>query len=134
MTGNNGGFGKSVDEWVVLEQKMVKNIGGNKKQYLVMSLPSNTFKNKYVNTSNTYRKAIFGENFLNLYEKFTDIKCLKKYNIELSEADIAEINNGGLPLSLLNEKGTYLNDKGFDLVGQMVYDKLVELEYITLTK
>ena len=71
---------------------------------------------------------------LNLYEKFTDIKYLKKYNIELSEADITEINNGGLPLSLLNEKGTYLNDKGFDLVGRMVYDKLVELGYITLTK
>ena len=134
MTGNNGGFGKSVDEWVVLEQKMVKNVGGNNKRYIVMSLPSNIFKDAYVNSSNTYRKAIFGENFLNLYEKFTDIKCLKKYNIELSEADIAEINNGGLPLSLLNEKGTYLNDKGFDLVGQMVYDKLIELEYINLTK
>lgn len=134
MTGNNGGFGKSVDEWAVLEQKMVKSIGRNQKRYLVMSLPSNTFKNKYTNSSNTYKKMIFGDNFLNLYEKFTDIKCLKRYNIELTQADIAEINNGGLPPSLLNESGSYLNDKGFDLLSRMVYDKLIDLGYITYAK
>lgn len=70
----------------------------------------------------------YGEHFLDIREYILR-NGLKDAGIEATQQDIKDVKNGKIPTSLRNDN-VHLNNRGYELVGEQVYNKLVSMGYI----
>lgn len=97
-------------------------------KYIIIGLTTNTdaFWEKYHNALfNT-----FGEKFLNLRKELESEQLLRDNGITPTAEDISYIQSGRVPPSLLAADGTHFNDKGYEIIGTLVYEKMRSLNYI----
>lgn len=97
-------------------------------KYIIIGLTTNTdaFWEKY---HNALEKA-FGDKFLNLRKELESEQLLRDNGITPTAEDISYIQSGKVPPSLLAADGTHFNDKGYEIVGALVYEKMRSLNYI----
>lgn len=97
-------------------------------KYIIIGLTTNTdaFWEKYHNAL----ANAFGDKFLNLRKELESEQLLRDNGITPTADDISYIQSGRVPPSLLAADGTHFNDKGYEIVGALVYEKMRSLEYI----
>ena len=74
----------------------------------------------------------FGDKFVNAKPYLSSEQALKDAGVTPTEADLADIKIGRVPESLRKSAsdGTHLNGKGYTLLGEQIYERMVKLGYI----
>ena len=136
FTGTNGGWTTAhttandnsdadCDALVELIKKQVAHTG--KSKYIVVSLTwGYTSSNDNINSR---LKAAFGDNYLDLKSYLASEQALADAGITPTDSDLAHISGGHVPVSLLFSDKVHFTSKGYELVAQQVYKKMMELGY-----
>ena len=137
FTGTNGGWNtshtsasdnESDDLATLIEQQIAATKDPSK--YIVIGLTDGD-KDKWTNTNNKL-KSEFAEHFIDAKEYLASEQALTDAGITATSDDIIDLSNGKIPTSLRSDN-THLNDKGYELLANLVYKKLVELNYLLTT-
>lgn len=111
---------------VSLVEKMV-NRAPYKEKCIIIGL---TAGSDVFDKANTALKEKFGNRFIDAKEYFTSKQALADAGITLTEADLQMIADKKVPPSLLAaDDELHFNDKGYELMAQLVYNKLIELGF-----
>jgi lysophospholipase L1-like esterase len=117
---------KLVPEELIAKQKAILNSQGrNKDRYIIIGLHTGTKDSRA--ELETAMKSAFGSHYINLRE-YMATEGLKDADIEATSEDLALMAEGATPKSLLNDK-IHFNAKGYELLGNLVYEKMDELGY-----
>ncbi len=98
-----------------------------KSKYIVVGLTWG-YTNANDNINNHLREA-FGEHFLDLKAYLASEQALADAGITPTQEDLARIAGGHVPTSLIFSDGVHFTSKGYELVAQQVYKKMVALGY-----
>ncbi|WP_181418030.1 hypothetical protein [Ureibacillus chungkukjangi] len=124
VVGQNAGNDSSQEmvekiELILKEKKLHDN-------YLVLGISTAVTKAQLQNEISM--EASFGENYISL-RKLLSISGLKLAGMNPSYDDIAAKGVGRIPPSLLTNK-THFNEKGYEVIGKLVYERMQKLESI----
>lgn len=127
FVGTNGGF-DSFEELVKQQDAIVNSRDKDTDRFLIIGiLDTNNIDNEEYET---YMKETYGERFLDARKYFvTD--ALNDAGITPTYEDQSCIENGVVPESLRVD-GQHLTAKGYELLGNLVYKRLKELNYFTV--
>lgn len=136
FTGTNGGW--SVDNTVAADDPAAvselaallrRQIAGtvNPEQYIVVGLIGGK-AGDWTHTDRTLQTE-FGEHYLDVKSYLASEQALRDAGIAPTAQDRADLAEGRVPASLRTDS-VHLNDAGYRLLAQKVYQKLVELKYI----
>jgi len=121
--GQNGGFENNED---LIDQinSLLKMEKVNKK-FLVLGLTTGSEESR----SNLERtmESEFGNKYINLRE-YISKNGLKLMDLNTTEEDKEAMEIGAVPPSLLSDK-VHFNSYGYQVIGKVVYDRMVELKY-----
>lgn len=98
-----------------------------KSKYIVVGLTWGS-RNSNDNINDHLRKA-FGDNFLDLKAYLSSTQALTDAGITPTDEDLACIAGGQVPRSLIFSDGVHFTSKGYELIAQQVYAKMIELGY-----
>lgn len=117
---------KLVPEELIAKQKAILNSQGrNKDRYIIIGLHTGTKDSRA--ELETAMTSAFGSHYINLRE-YMATEGLKDADIEATSEDLALMTEGSTPKSLLNDKINF-NAKGYELLGNLVYERMDELGY-----
>lgn len=120
--GQNGGY-NSEEELVEQIRNAIRHNNSNK--YIILGLTTGSNAER-ASLEKTMQNA-FGLHYLNT-RKYLYMYGLSDANIEPTTQDENDIKNGIVPNSLRSDS-VHLNDKGYTVLGNLVYKKGVELGY-----
>ena len=121
--GENGGFGTN-QELIEQIQSIVEKSTSHGK-YLVLGLTTGTADSRIALES--LMESSFGDRFVNLRELIST-NGLKMANITPTSEDLIAMESGSIPPSLLYDD-FHLNGKGYDVMGQLVFERMEKLGY-----
>ena len=110
---------------VELYRKQIAKAG--KSKYIIVGLTWG-YTNANDNINNHLREA-FGGNFLDLKAYLASEQALIDAGITPTQEDLARIAGGHVPTSLIFSDGVHFTSKGYELIAQQVYAKMIELGY-----
>lgn len=115
-----------VQSTIAYQKQIIDKIGTDK--YLVIGLTSKrTFE--YVDDVNAVLKDAYGDHFLD-FRSYLLENGLDDANIEPTDEDLDDIDNGYIPSSLLQDNLINGNAEFNELLAKCIYSKLSELNYI----
>lgn len=94
-------------------------------------LGSNIYR-ECVNDYNILLAEKYGDKFVNVKSYLASYDALYDNGIEPTERDIERLQKGWIPYSLLDESDypVHFNQTGYDIVAEMVAEKIIELGYL----
>jgi len=94
-------------------------------------LGSNIYRD-CVNDYNILLAEKYGDKFVNVKSYLATYDALYDHGIEPTESDIERLKKGWIPYSLLDESDypVHFNQIGYDIVADMVAEKIIELGYL----
>ncbi len=119
--GQNGGW-ENPDDLVKL-QKMILDKYGDGKNYLIIGLHTGTAEER--SELESVMEQEYGNHYLNLREYMCE-NGLKKAGIKPTDEDKERLSEGIVPRSLLSDD-VHFNAKGYKVLGDAVYERLIEL-------
>lgn len=125
--GENGGW-KDNDELVEQYNRFVEYLKGTKNEnsYLILGM---TKGDKQSNTDlENMMSEQFGTHYINTRE-YLSTTAVSDLDIDVSDEDKKAMDKGEVPPCLKDSEGN-LNDKAYEAIGRLVYNKLVEYNYI----
>lgn len=123
--GTNGGW-TTPDDLISQIESMIDNqykIGTER--YLVLGLTTGTAEER--KELEDAMAANFGDHYINLRE-YLSTNALSDAGIEPTDEDKELMAVGSVPISLRSDK-IHLNATGYELVGKLIYNRMVELRY-----
>lgn len=123
FVGQNGP--QNPDELISIQKKMIEKNGTE--NYLIVGLTSASEIERSI--LETAMKNTYGDKYLNLREYMSSIDAFRDAGLTPSEDDLDSIMSGIVPQSLRID-GVHFNKVGYRLIGNKIYDKLLELGYI----
>ena len=106
-------------------------------EYVIVGYTANdylgsSFYTECVDDCNEILAEKYGDKFLNVKSYLASYDALYDNGITPTERDIERLNRGWIPYSLLDESHypVHFNQIGYDIVADMVAQKIVELGYI----
>lgn len=126
FSGSNDGIKISNIEYTIEIQKKMINYSGIEK-YIVIGLTSKNAIND-VEQVNEVLKQEYGDKFIDV-RKYILENGLAEVGIETTEQDKIDIKNGEIPSSLRIDS-IHGNSNFYKLIGNKVYEKIIELGYI----
>ena len=128
-TGSNDSINSSTIQSTIEKQMKMIEYNDNDK-YIVIGLTSKHYMSD-VSEINSELSKKYNNKFLDIRAKLLDIDYLTSmWNLILSEDDILDIKNGEIPSSLRIDD-IHFNAKGYEIIANLVYQKLNSLGYIT---
>lgn len=127
--GQNGGW-KDANDLISQQKSIINTLGKNKDKFLILGLTTGT-KNTRADLEQAEKNA-FGDKYLNLRE-YLSTDGMKDANLTPTSEDTKAMNIGSMPQSLLFDK-VHFNEKGYTLIGNIVYKQLVQLGYFDSIK
>lgn len=112
------------DKLVTLVEDMVNNTPYKEKCIIIGITASD---NKFEKVNNMLAEK-FGNRFIDAKAYFCSEQAFVDAGIEKTAADITAIRNMKVPPSFLVD-GLHFNDTGYELIANLVYDKLIELGF-----
>ncbi|WP_404427730.1 hypothetical protein LG296_06795 [Ureibacillus chungkukjangi] len=112
-------------EQMIEHIKLIVNNYNSHEKYLVLGLTSGTAKSRMQLES--YMASAFGERYVNLRE-LVSTNGLKIAKLNPTYDDIAAMGVGSVPPSLLSKKENF-NEKGNEVIGKIIYDRIQKLGY-----
>lgn len=122
--GQNGGWGGNPEE-LITQIKSILNMDKWNNKYLVLGLTSGTAESSA--NLELAMASEFGDRYINLREYIVK-NGLEQQGLDATEADMNAINKGAIPPSLLSDT-IHFNSSGYKVIGQAVYDRMIELGY-----
>lgn len=125
--GQNGGWNSHEH---LYQQQMA--IVGDRTEYIILGLTSQTAA--YRKGMEDFMTEKHGDHYINLRAKLSDKAWLEEMSdfldldITFSAQDIADCEVGKVPACLLAD-AVHLNAKGYTLIGYLIYDRMLELNY-----
>ncbi len=98
----------------------------NQDSYLILGMSKGT-KEEYADLEAAMTEE-FGEHYVNIRE-YLSTNAMKDLELEPTENDNAMMAVGKVPESLMFDESN-LNDDAYEAIGRLVYNKLVQLNYI----
>lgn len=83
---------------------------------------------RYRTALENYMQAEYGDKFLNL-RKYLCTSSMDDAGLTPTQNDIWRMQAGYAPLSLMTGDLLHFNSKGYELIGNLVYDKMEQLGY-----
>lgn len=77
-------------------------------------------------------ETTFGKKYVNLRELIST-NGLKLANITPTTEDLMAMETGAIPPSLLSDK-VHFNEKGYEVIGKIVFDRMKQLGYFDSVK
>lgn len=121
--GENGGF--STNQELIEQIKSIVDKTTTHGKYIVLGLTSGTADSRVALES--LMESTFGDRFINLRELIST-KGLEMLNIKPTSEDVIAMESGSIPPSLLYDD-FHLNGKGYDVIGQLVFQQMEQLGY-----
>lgn len=118
--------GSSKYDLATIIDSMVRNKKSD--MFIVIGLTKGS-KNDYTQVYNDYLKELYRNNFIDIRDLIIKYG-LSMANITPTDNDIAAINNGSIPPSLLTDS-VHFNDAGYEVIGTLVANKLVSLGFMS---
>lgn len=96
-------------------------------KYIVLGIPTGTTQSRY--TMESLMRENFGDHYINLREYLCE-NGLEDAGITPTREDLDNIEEGTVPASLrAASDNDHLNDIGYRIVAELIYDKMKELGY-----
>ena len=126
--GTNGWGSNNPLDLATIIQTMIKHT--NSEKYIVIGMPTHYTASSIADQKNCDRIIgnVFGNHYINLYDYLSSAYALDAIGITPTAQDITDINDGKVPTSLRYD-GTHLNQYGYELMAQQVYEKGIYLGY-----
>lgn len=125
--GEHGGYADN-EELVDQNRKFVEFIKGSKNEnsYLILGMTKGSREdNKEIEEM---MEKEFGEHYINVRE-YLSTKALDDLNLSATDEDKKAMEEGKVPPSLWFDENN-LNDQAYEAIGTLVYNKLVEYNYV----
>lgn len=126
----------SLFETIVANQEAMINYAGTD-EFIIVGYTADMYigNNNYrtcVDDFNALMAEKWGEKFLNVKAYMGTEQCLADHGITPTEKDMEFLNKGWIPPSLLEDSANliHFNQLGYDIVADMVAEKIVELGYL----
>ncbi|MBE6574218.1 MAG: hypothetical protein E7652_07480 [Ruminococcaceae bacterium] len=126
----------SLFDTIVANQQAIIDYAGTD-EYIIVGYTADMYigNNNYrtcVDDFNALMAEQWGDKFLNVKAYMGTEQCLADHEIEPTEQDIEFLNKGWIPPSLLEDSANliHFNQLGYDIVADMVAEKIVELGYL----
>lgn len=123
---NNCPNTENIDEIINIQKQMISYANTNK--YIIVGLTSKSYMEQVAEV-NEILKNEYGEHFIDIRQYLLE-HGLKDANIEASEQDIVDMQNGEIPASLRSDDVHGTSDF-YKIIGEQIYNKILELNYIT---
>lgn len=124
--GTNGGYNDDPQELIRQQQAMIDSSLGPDGRFIIVGIHTgDAIGRKELETA---MEDYWEDHYVNLREYFSDID-LHEYNIIAVEDDINQQNIGACPPSLLENDGLHFTNKGYEIVAQLIFDRMCELGY-----
>ncbi|MBQ0139044.1 MAG: hypothetical protein KBT36_07090 [Kurthia sp.] len=120
--GTNGGFSNNAN--LISQINSVLNMEKSNEKYIVIGL---TTDNSFNDDLEKMMESEYGERYINIKEIISD-NGLERAGIEPTAEDIKAMEKGMIPPSLLSDN-VHFNSKGYELIGNIVYERMVEIGY-----
>ena len=115
-----------ITEFVQLLKKQVQ-YSLNPDKYIVIGLTIND--DAYWSMLDSAMQQEFGEHFFNLRKALASEQLLTEHGITPTDTDKEYISRGAVPESILAADGVHFNDTGYQIIAELVYEKLQQLGY-----
>ena len=123
FVGQNGP--QNPDELISIQKKMIEKNGTE--NYLIVGLTTSSETERSI--LETAMKNTYGDKYLNLREYMSSIDAFRDAGLTPREADLDSIMSGIVPKTFRADD-VHFNRVGYRLIGNKIYDKLLELGYI----
>jgi hypothetical protein len=132
--GANGGWGPDPQTLIAQQQAIIDTAGINKDRFVIIGLTAPAYYAGLVSASDSAElesalQTHWGEHYINLREYLCDETLLSAMEIDITDADRDQIAQGIVPECVRTDE-IHLNARGYTLLGQLVFDRLVKLGYI----
>lgn len=131
--GSYGGYA-DLDQLIEQQKALINRQTANGDRYIVLGLYYLSLYGGggYQDAFNQYENAMaqeYGDHFINV-RNYLATDGLRDAGITATNTDKSQMSVGNVPDSLRNPSSyTELNAAGYDLVGQLVYDRMMKLGY-----
>lgn len=126
----------SLFDTIVANQQAIIDFAGTD-EFIIVGYTADMYigNNNYrtcVDDFNALMAEKWGDKFVNVKAYMGTEQCLADYGITPTEHDMEFLNNGWIPPSLLEDSANliHFNQLGYDIVADMVAEKIVELGYL----
>lgn len=117
---------RSITDIIGYQKSMIDFAGCT--EYIIINYTAKPNIGEEIDAWNEALKSEYGEHYLDIRGYLME-NGLSDAGIEATEQDLEDIRNGQIPTSLRSDE-SHFNAKGYELIGQKVYEKLLELGYI----
>lgn len=123
FVGQNGPA--DIDELISIQKEMIAYNGSD--NYLIVGLTTGNVN--YRSAMEAAMKNTYGAKYLNLREYMSSAEAFEDANLTPSQEDLNSMMNGSVPAIFLSDT-VHFNAAGYKLIGNKIYEKLIELGYI----
>ena len=124
--GTNGGYGDDPKELIRQQQAIIDYSTSPAGKYIIVGLHTGN-KDIRNNLENAMENA-WGDHYINLRE-YLSTNALNEMGIEATSEDIEMMKNGETPASLLEADGLHFTSTGYQIIAQLVYDRMMQLHF-----
>lgn len=128
--GENGGYDTPA-ELIIQQRAIIDHQTANNENYIIVGLHTGTAENR-----EELEKAMvaeYGEKYINLRE-YLCTEGLEAAGLKGTEEDLAMMQNGMTPASLMIEDKCHFNEHGYRIIGKLIFDRMNQLGYFEQIK
>ncbi|MCR4695294.1 MAG: hypothetical protein K5773_08255 [Pseudobutyrivibrio sp.] len=123
--GTNRGFDSP--EELIKQQEAIINQYNDSDKFIICGLTSGPPEEHAAD--NKAMAEHWGSHFVDLRDYLSNPDNLLKYVPELSDIDRQDLSDGWMPACIMVDS-THFNDVGYTMIGECIYDRLIQLGYI----
>lgn len=124
--GQNGGWQLDVEVLIAQQRALLARQTENSEKFLVLGLTTGSRQERAA-LERALRQE-FGDKFVNLREYLSNEEVLSASDMELNEKGFEQISEGIVP-DCLRIDAAHLNARGYELIGNYVFDRMEALGY-----
>lgn len=128
--GENGGY-DTYEELISQQHAIIDHQTANNDRFIIVGLHTGT-ANERARLEMTMT-AEYGDKYINLRE-YMNAQGMSDAGLECTDKDQGMIAKGMTPASLMIDDGCHFNSYGYELIGNLIYDRMDELGYFDEVK
>lgn len=128
--GQNGGY-SDIAELISQQRAILQHQEDHRERYIIVGLHTGTADSRA--ELEAAMLAEYGDKYINLRE-YMSTKALEDAGLEPTWEDIIMMEAGMTPSSLLVEDGLHFNATAYELIGNLIFDRMDTLGYFDVIK
>lgn len=128
--GQNGGYA-DIDELISQQKAILQHQEANEEHYIIVGLHTGTSESRA--ELEAAMLEAYGNKYINLRE-YMSTDAMNDAGLEPTPEDIAMMKEGMTPASLLVSDGLHFNATAYELIGNLIYNRMDSLGYFDEVK